>query len=91
MVDFIYKFSLIRIRDFFAAAKVGFRLFNYDYFKTIGQGASTQTLASTTPEFNDMGGVFLEDNNISVAILADSNSRFGIRPWAIDKKQAKRL
>jgi NAD(P)-dependent dehydrogenase (short-subunit alcohol dehydrogenase family) len=91
VVDIINKLSLLRVRNFFTASKVGYKRTDYDYYKTIGQGASTQTWAATTPELNGMGGVFFEDNNISVAVTVDSDSRFGVRPWAIDKEQAKRL
>lgn len=91
LIDMINKWGLIRIRNFFVAAKVGFNRNKYDYYKTISQGASTQTWAATAPELNGMGGVFLEDNSISVAVPADSDSRFGVRPWAIDREQAQRL
>lgn len=90
-IDVINTFSLIRVRNFFVAAKVRFKRADYDYYKTIGQGASTQTWAASSSELNGMGGVFLEDNNISVEVPAASKSRFGVRPWAIDKEQAKRL
>ncbi|WP_206105467.1 SDR family NAD(P)-dependent oxidoreductase [Paenibacillus thalictri] len=90
-LNIINTFNLLRIRNFITAAKAGFKRADYDYYKTIAQGASTQTWAATSPELNGKGGVFLEDNNMAAAVPADSTSRFGVRPWAIDKEQAKRL
>ncbi|GIP49902.1 hypothetical protein J53TS2_34930 [Paenibacillus sp. J53TS2] len=62
-----------------------------DDYKTIAQGTSTQTWAATSQEWKGFGGLFLEDNHIAATVPADSQSRFGVRPWAIDKEQAKRL
>lgn len=91
VMNMINKLGLIRLRNLIAAMKAGFNRTAYDYYKTIGQGASTQTWAATTAELDGTGGVFLEDNNIAIAVAADSKSRFGVRPWAIDKLQAERL
>lgn len=63
----------------------------YDYFKTVSQGAASTLWAATSPQLADLGGVFIEDCNISHVEPADSSSKFGVRPWAVDEKIADRL
>lgn len=63
----------------------------YDYFKTVHQGAADILWAATSPLLNDKGGVFIEDSNIGTAVDANSNSKFGARPWSIDSQQATDL
>lgn len=63
----------------------------YDYFKTVSQGAADILWAATSPLLDNKGGVFIEDSNIGTAVAADSKSKFGARPWSIDPQLAERL
>ncbi|MDV7718459.1 SDR family NAD(P)-dependent oxidoreductase [Pediococcus ethanolidurans] len=63
----------------------------YDYFKTVNQGAASVLWAATSPLLADKGGVFIEDSNIGTAVSATSNSKFGVRPWSIDPQLANQL
>ncbi|MFY1067648.1 SDR family NAD(P)-dependent oxidoreductase [Enterococcus sp. AD013-P3] len=63
----------------------------YDYFKTVSQGAASIIWAATSPLLNDKGGVFVEDNNIGTAVANESTSKFGVRQWAIDPRTATNL
>jgi len=63
---------------------------NYN-FKTPQQGAATQVWAATSPQLNDMGGVYCEDCDIAEAIADDSPSPAGVRSYATDPTQAARL
>lgn len=63
----------------------------YDYFKTINQGAASTLWASTSKLLNDEGGVFIEDCNIGETIDKDSKSKYGVRPWAIDLNLSKQI
>lgn len=63
----------------------------YDYFKTVSQGAASIIWAATSPLLKDKGGIFVEDNNIGTAVANDSTSKFGVRQWSIDPLAAERL
>lgn len=63
----------------------------YDYFKTVSQGAASIIWAATSPLLKDKGGVFIEDNNIGTAVSNDSSSKFGVRQWSIDPLAAEKL
>ncbi|WP_408005806.1 SDR family NAD(P)-dependent oxidoreductase [Secundilactobacillus silagei] len=91
MSRLINQLGLLHARNTIEAAKVDFRTADYDYYKTLQQGAATQLWAATSPQLNDMGGLFLEDSNVATAVSANSASRFGVRPWTIDPHDAKRL
>jgi NAD(P)-dependent dehydrogenase (short-subunit alcohol dehydrogenase family) len=56
-------------------------------FKTTEQGAGTQTWAATSPRLAGMGGLYLED--CEVAEVSEQGS--GVRPYAVDPDEAKRL
>ncbi|MFT3853448.1 MAG: SDR family NAD(P)-dependent oxidoreductase [Ilumatobacteraceae bacterium] len=59
-------------------------------FKTPEQGAATTVWAATSPQLDDLGGVYCED--CDVAVLDDEpTSRRGVRTWAIDPSEAARL
>jgi NAD(P)-dependent dehydrogenase (short-subunit alcohol dehydrogenase family) len=59
-------------------------------FKSPQQGAATQVWAATSPALTGMGGVYCED--CEVAEVNDEESpRTGVRTWAIDPQQARRL
>ncbi|WP_125705709.1 SDR family NAD(P)-dependent oxidoreductase [Lacticaseibacillus daqingensis] len=63
----------------------------YDYFKTVSQGAAPILWAATSRQLARKGGVFIEDANIGTAVPAASHSKFGVRPWSIDPKLAEQL
>jgi len=63
----------------------------YDYFKTVDQGAADILWAATSSLLDDKGGVFIEDSNIGKSASSDSNSKYGVRPWSIDQVLANRL
>lgn len=59
-------------------------------FKSAEQGAATQVWAATSPQLNGLGGVYLEDCDIAEPAGAGSD-RTGVKPWATDPEQARRL
>lgn len=63
----------------------------YDYFKTVSQGAAPIIWAATSPLLDGKGGVFVEDNNIGTAVANDSTFKFGARQWSIDPVAAEKL
>jgi len=62
-------------------------------FKTPEQGAATQVWAATSPQLDDLGGLYLEDCEVAEPAPepADPEVRVGVREWAIDPEQAARL
>ncbi|ANZ63748.1 oxidoreductase [Secundilactobacillus paracollinoides] len=80
---------LISTRNAMKAHRYG--LTEYDYFKTVSQGAADILWAATSPLLRDKGGVFVEDSNIGTAVSAESTSKFGARPWSIDPQLAAKL
>ncbi|MCT9084761.1 SDR family NAD(P)-dependent oxidoreductase [Streptomyces fulvoviolaceus] len=63
---------------------------NPEGFKTPEQGAATQVWATTSPQLNGMGGVYLEDCDIAEPAV-DGDQSSGVRDWATDPEQAARL
>lgn len=63
----------------------------YDYFKTVNQGAASILWAATSPLLKNQGGVFIEDSNIGTAVSEASTSKFGVRPWSIEPAESRRL
>jgi NAD(P)-dependent dehydrogenase (short-subunit alcohol dehydrogenase family) len=59
-------------------------------FKTPEQGAATQVWAATSPRLEGMGGVYLEDCDISEP-APPGQDRVGVKDYAIDPAQAARL
>jgi len=57
-------------------------------FKSPEQGAATQVWAATSPQLDGLGGVFLEDCEVSEVSSDDAP---GVRPYAIDPTAAERL
>lgn len=55
-----------------------------DGFKSTAQGASTQVFAGVSPLLDEIGGVYLEDNDVAAF-------GSGVCEYAIDDKQSKRL
>jgi NAD(P)-dependent dehydrogenase (short-subunit alcohol dehydrogenase family) len=62
-------------------------------FKTPEQGAATSLWAATSPQLDDLGGLYLEDCEVAepAPVPADIEVRVGVRDWAIDPDQAARL
>jgi len=58
-------------------------------FKTPEQGAATQVWAATSPLLEGLGGVYCEDCNIADILVGTTLT--GVKPYAIDHGQAKRL
>ena len=56
--------------------------------KTPGQGAATTVWCATSPLLNSLGGVYCENCDIA---SVETESPFGVRPYAIDPKRAERL
>ncbi len=60
-------------------------------FKTIEQGAATSVWCATSPQLNNLGGVYCEDVDVAEAVSVDSLNPDGARPWAIDAELAIKL
>ncbi len=58
--------------------------------KTIPQGASTTIWCATSPLLNNIGGVYCEDADIAELAL-EQGTYAGVKPYSVDKKNAKRL
>jgi NAD(P)-dependent dehydrogenase (short-subunit alcohol dehydrogenase family) len=56
--------------------------------KTPGQGAATTVWCATSPLLNSLGGVYCENCDIA---SVETESAFGVRPYAIDPDRAERL
>lgn len=60
--------------------------------KTPEQGAATTLVAAVAPEFEGIGGRYLEDCNEAEPVENDAGSNYrGVRRWAIDPDAAARL
>ncbi|MFF1838786.1 SDR family NAD(P)-dependent oxidoreductase [Streptomyces sp. NPDC058231] len=59
-------------------------------FKTAEQGAATQVWAATSPQLEDMGGVYCEDCDVAEPATSD-DVLVGVRDYATDPQQAARL
>jgi len=62
-----------------------------DVFKNVEQGAATSVWAATSSALDGIGGLYLEDCNIAVAVPDERYIPFGVRPYAIDMEAAERL
>nr|HEX4315352.1 SDR family NAD(P)-dependent oxidoreductase [Kofleriaceae bacterium] len=61
------------------------------FWKQPPQGAATSVWAATSPRLAGLGGLYLEDCDVSEAVAADATTLFGVRPWAIDPALADKL
>lgn len=59
--------------------------------KTIPQGASTTIWCATSPQLDNIGGVFCEDTDIAELSLGQEVLANGVRPYSVDETNAKRL
>jgi|TARA_B100000767_G_scaffold180523_1_gene168499 NAD(P)-dependent dehydrogenase (short-subunit alcohol dehydrogenase family) len=61
-------------------------------FKTPSQGATTTLWAATSPQLENIGGVYCENCDVAAMQQEGPGARYsGVAPWAIDSEQAKRL
>jgi NAD(P)-dependent dehydrogenase (short-subunit alcohol dehydrogenase family) len=60
-------------------------------FKTPEQGAATEVWAATSPQLKGMGGVYCEDCDIAELVSVDDTNAGGVREYATNPDQAKRL
>ena len=59
-------------------------------FKNVAQGAATAVWCATSARLEGLGGVYCEDCDIA-ALVADDSMGPGVRRWASDPAQARRL
>lgn len=59
-------------------------------FKPVEAGAATTVWAATSPDLDDVGGVYLEDCGVSTEVT-EPGSPGGHAAWALDPASAKRL
>jgi len=65
-----------------------------NFFKSTSQGASTTLWCATSPDLDNIGGVFCEDCDIAKrkSEVDESLQRyFGVADWAIDTEEASKL
>ena len=61
-------------------------------FKTPSQGATTTLWAATSPQLDNMGGVYCENCDVAAMQQDGPEARYvGVAPWAVDTEQAERL
>lgn len=60
-------------------------------FKTVEQGAATETWAATSPSLNGKGGLYCEDCDIAQLTQPGTSRISGVDPHAIDPDAAKKL
>lgn len=58
--------------------------------KTIPQGASTTIWCATSPQLNNIGGVYCEDTDIAELYFGQEFSA-GVKPYSLEETNAKRL
>ena len=59
-------------------------------FKNVAQGAATAVWCATSAQLDGIGGVYCEDCDIAT-LVADDSTGPGVRRWAVDPAQARRL
>lgn len=60
-------------------------------FKTVEQGASTETWAATSPTLNGKGGLYCEDCDVAQLTQPGTSRTSGVDPHAVDADAAKKL
>jgi NAD(P)-dependent dehydrogenase (short-subunit alcohol dehydrogenase family) len=63
---------------------------NPEGFKTPRQGAATQVWAATSPQLDDMGGLYLEDCDVAERARS-ADDPHGVMDYAVDPGEAARL
>jgi hypothetical protein len=59
--------------------------------KTPEQGAATQVWAATSPQLADLGGLFLEDCDVTGLRTSQDIAAKGVFAYAVDPDEAARL
>jgi len=66
--------------------------------KTVAQGAATSVWCATSPQLNDIGGVYCEDGDIAAIDNGDIVHRYddpatlrGVKPYSLDPENARKL
>jgi NAD(P)-dependent dehydrogenase (short-subunit alcohol dehydrogenase family) len=62
-----------------------------DWLKTPEQGAATQVWAATSPQLADLGGLFLEDCDVTGLRTSQDIAAKGVFAYAVDPDEAARL
>lgn len=60
-------------------------------FKTVEQGAATETWAATSPQLNGKGGLYCEDCDVAQLTQPGTSRTSGVDPHAVDPDAAKKL
>src|SRR6476469_9484549 len=60
-------------------------------FKTTEQGAATAIWAATSDQLDGLGGMYCEDCEVAEEVSPDDPGYRGVRPYAVDPEQARRL
>ena len=61
-------------------------------FKTPSQGATTTLWAATSPQLDNMGGVYCENCDVAAMQQDDPGACYmGMAPWVVDTEQAERF
>ena len=60
-------------------------------FKTVEQGAATETWAATSPQLNGKGGLYCEDCDVAKLTQPGESRIAGVDPHAVDPDAAKKL
>lgn len=60
-------------------------------FKTVEQGAATETWAATSPQLNGKGGLYCEDCDVAKLTQPGESRIAGVDPHAVDAEAAKKL
>lgn len=63
----------------------------HERFKTVEQGAATETWAATSPLLNSKGGLYCEDCDIAQLTQPGTSRVSGVDPHAVDADAARRL
>lgn len=63
----------------------------HERFKTVEQGAATETWAATSPQLNGKGGLYCEDCDVAQLTQPGTSRTSGVDPHAVDADAAKRL
>lgn len=60
------------------------------HYKNTEQGAATMVWCGTSPQLDELGGLYCEDCDVATA-AHDEAKRSGVHAWAVDSEQAERL
>lgn len=63
----------------------------HERFKTVEQGAATETWAATSPQLNGKGGLYCEDCDVAKLTQPGESRIAGVDPHAVDADAAKKL